>query len=456
MKIQEVVEMQRQYFRSGITLSFEFRIDALEMLLETIKKHETKIIKALKDDLGKSEMEAYMSEVGIVYNSLNYAIKNLKKWMKPKKVKTPLANFRGKSYRLPSPYGNVLIMSPWNYPFLLAVDPLIGAIAAGNTAVIKPGSYSAHTADVIYELLSEVFPKEYVAVVLGGRKENTELLETKFDYIFFTGSPTVGRLVQSKASVHLTPVTLELGGKSPVIIDESANLKLAARRIVFGKLLNSGQTCIAPDYALVHESIVDEFIDLAQKEITKQYGEEPLSNEDYGKIINEKHFERISNLIDKEKVVFGGEVKHETLQISPTILKDVTLGDAIMQEEIFGPLLPIITYKEDDELEGIILQNPTPLALYIFSEREDFIEKMLERISFGGAAVNDTIQHISTVYMPFGGVGTSGMGAYHGKWSFDTFSHYKSIYEKKAKPDLNVRYQPYTKKKYKFIRKVLK
>ena len=456
MLINEIVDLQRNYFSSGITLFFEHRLDALDKLEETLRKYEKEILAALKADLGKSEQEAYMTELGLVYSSLKYTKKHLRKWSKPKRVKTPLVNFRGKSWRLPSPYGNVLIMSPWNYPILLTLDPLIGALSAGNTVVVKPGSYSKNVSDVLAKIIAEAFPPEYVTVVLGGRKENTELLDTKFDYIFFTGSPAVGKIVQAKASVHLTPISLELGGKSPAIVDETAKINLAARRLVFGKYTNVGQTCIAPDYVLVHDAVYEKFIAAVKNEIVTQFGENPLLNKDYGKIINEHHFDRLLGLINEEKLVHGGESNRETLQIAPTVLKDVTLDDAVMGEEIFGPIMPIIKYHNDEELEPIILHNPTPLAFYIFSERDEFIEHMHNKISFGGGSVNDTLQHIASHYMPFGGVGNSGMGSYHGKWSFDTFTHYKSIYQKKAKPDLSMRYQPYTDKNYKQIRKFVK
>ncbi|MGI6713726.1 MAG: aldehyde dehydrogenase [Bacilli bacterium] len=456
MDIQNIVLQQKKFFATGKTLSYEFRINALKKLEQAIKKYEKDIYQVLRADLGKSEFEAYLTEVGMVYSGLHHTMKKLKKWMKPEKVRTPLANFRGSSYRQPSPYGNALIMSPWNYPILLTLDPLVFALAAGNTAVVKPGSYSKNVSELLAKMLGEIFPSEYVAVVLGGRKENTELLDQKFEYIFFTGSTTVGRLVQEKASVHLTPITLELGGKSPTIIDATADIQLAAQRTVFGKFLNCGQTCVAPDYFLVHKAIHKEFVAAVKHEIVKQFGEEPLKNENYGKIINTKHYERLLGLINQEKVVIGGKGNPETNQIEPTVLDNVTLDDAVMGEEIFGPIMPIIVFEKDEEIEEIIAHNPTPLAFYLFTKRKDFAKYLTRKVSFGGGCINDVIVHLATNNMPFGGVGESGMGAYHGKWGFDTFTHYKSIHKKEAWPNLTIRYQPYTKKKLNLVKKFLK
>ena len=456
MDIKSIVREQKKFFATGETLSYQFRLDALKKLLAVVHRYEKEIFQALKADLGKSEFEAYLTEVGMVYSELNHTIKHLKKWMKSEKVKNPLANFPGKAWRQPSPYGNVLIMSPWNYPILLTLDPLICALSAGNTAVVKPGSYSQNVSEVLSKMLSEVFDEKYVAVVLGGRQENAELLDQKFEYIFFTGSPQIGHLVQEKASVYLTPVTLELGGKSPTIIDATANIKLAAERTVFGKFLNCGQTCVAPDYFIVHESIHDQFIAAVKNEIVRQFGSKPLENADYGKIINAKHFARVAGLIDPDKIVFGGNVDNESLRIEPTILDHVSLEDPVMGEEIFGPIMPILTYKDDAEVEEIIAHNPTPLAFYLFTKRRDYARYLTQKISFGGGCINDVIVHLASNYMPFGGVGNSGMGSYHGKWGFETFSHYKSIHEKMPWPDLPLRYQPYTKKKLNLVKKFLK
>ncbi|HKM11359.1 MAG: aldehyde dehydrogenase [Bacilli bacterium] len=456
MDIKAIVLEQKKFFATGQTLNYQFRLDALKKLLAAVHRHEEDIFQALKADLGKSQFEAYLTEVGMVYSELNHTIKHLKKWMKPEKVKNPLANFPGKAWRQPSPFGNVLIMSPWNYPILLTLDPLICALSAGNTAVVKPGSYSKNVSLVLNTMLSEIFEPNYVAVVLGGRQENAELLDQKFEYIFFTGSPQIGHLVQEKASVHLTPITLELGGKSPTIIDETANIKLAAERTVFGKFLNCGQTCVAPDYFIVHESVHDQFVEEVKKEIVRQFGPKPLENENYGKIINEKHFTRVSGLIHPDKIVFGGTIDAEHLRIEPTILDHVTFDDPVMGEEIFGPIMPIMTYKDDNEVEEMIAKNPTPLALYLFTTRREYASYLTQKISFGGGCINDVIVHLASNHMPFGGVGNSGMGSYHGKWGFETFSHYKSIHEKKAWPDLQLRYQPYSKKKLNLIKKFLK
>jgi len=354
------------------------------------------------------------------------------------------------------PYGIVLIMSPWNYPVLLTLEPLIGAIAAGNCAVVKPSAYSPETSAVIQKLISETFNPEYVAVVTGGRNENAKLLEQKFDYIFFTGSVSVGKLVMEKASKHLTPVTLELGGKSPCIIEHTANLRIAARRIAFGKFLNCGQTCIAPDYVLVEKSVHDEFVQLLKEETTKMYGEEIFTNSNYGKIVNQKHFNRVSELIAKEKVVYGGHLKKETLQIEPTILDNVTPEDAVMQEEIFGPVLPIIIVENTCEAVKFIKSRPKPLALYLFTNDKKIEKLFLREVPFGGGCVNDTIIHIATTNLPFGGVGNSGMGSYHGKKTFETFSHAKSVVKKYTWLDIALRYQPYANWKNKLIRMFLK
>lgn len=382
-----------------------------------------------------------MCETGMVLSELSFMIRHTKKFARKHRVMTPLAQFHASSYQVPCPYGVVLVMSPWNYPFMLTVDPLIDAIAAGNTVMVKPSAYSPYTSQIIEEILINVFPKEYVSVILGGRKENQALLEEKFDYIFFTGSPSVGHEVMSKASVHLTPVTLELGGKSPCIVDETANIKLAARRIVFGKYLNLGQTCVAPDYIYVHTSVKDKLIHEVIQEIKRQY--QDLSN--YGKIINEKHFDRISKLLDPNKIVYGGKTNRETLKIEPTIMDHVSWDDAVMQEEIFGPIMPILTFTNFEDCINIIKEKPSPLALYLFSSNKTRVDMVSHSVPYGGGCINDTIIHLATSNMPFGGVGNSGMGGYHGKEGFKTFTHYKSIVDKKTWLDLPIRYQPYSK-----------
>lgn len=451
MNIDEILEKQKNFFDSGKTLSSDFRISMLKRLYKAVKENEEEINSALKSDLGKSEFEGFMCEVGLVLTEISYMIKHVKKFSSKKRVKTPLAQFASVSYEKSSPYGNVLIMSPWNYPFLLTLDPLADAIAAGNTAVIKPSAYSPATSIIIKKLVSDCFPSEYVSVITGGRKENAELLEKKFDMIFFTGSQAVGKEVLRHAAQNLTPAVLELGGKSPCIVDESAKLSLAAKRIVFGKFLNCGQTCVAPDYILCQKDVKDELIKEILEQIKKQFGENPLENSSYGKIVNEKHFDRLLGLADEKKVVYGRAFDREALKISPTVMDSVTFDDPVMQEEIFGPVLPILTYDDFDDIFSILKDKPKPLALYIFSENKKHIEAVTDKLSFGGGCVNDVVIHLATSHMGFGGVGESGMGAYHGKDGFDAFSHKKSIVDKKTFMDLPMRYQPYNN----FYRKLL-
>ena len=445
MNIDKILESQRKYFRSGATLSVDFRIKMLKKLYSAVKKYEKEIGEALTKDLGKSDFEGFMCEVGMVLTEISYMIRHTRKFAREKTVYTPLAQFASRSYKKPSPYGNVLIMSPWNYPFLLTIDPLADAIAAGNTAIVKPSAYSPATSAIIEKIVSECFPAEYVAVVTGGRKENAALLDKKFDFVFFTGSQNVGKEVLRHTAETLTPAVLELGGKSPCIVDSSAKLKLAAKRIVFGKYLNCGQTCVAPDYILCHKSVKDEFVKEVCKQIKKQYGENPLQNPDYGKIINEKHFDRLCGLIDSEKTVLGGNYNKDTLQIAPTVMDNITWDDAVMQEEIFGPIMPILTFENMDEVYDLLADQAKPLALYIFSEDKGTIREVTERIRYGGGCVNDCIIHLATSEMAFGGVGESGMGGYHGKDGFDAFSHTKSIVDKKIWMDLPMRYQPYNR-----------
>ena len=456
-EIAEIIEKQKKYFNHGDTLSINFRVYMLKNLKKTIKKYEKEIVEALRLDLGKSSYESYMCEVGLVLSELSYMIKRTKKFSKVKKVKTPLAQFAAKSYKKPSPYGNVLIMSPWNYPFLLTMDPVVDALAAGNTVVVKPSAYSPNTSAIIAKILKECFSPDYVAVVTGGRKENASLLEQKFDMVFFTGSQTVGKEVLRHTAEHLTPAVLELGGKSPCIVDSTAKLKLAAKRIVFGKFLNCGQTCVAPDYVICDATIKDELVKEIVEQVKLQYSENPLGNGNYGKIINEKHFDRLLALIDSEKVVLGGNSNRETLQIEPTVMDNVTWEDAVMGEEIFGPIMPILTFEKLEDVVDMLATKEKPLALYFFSENKANIEEITTRCLYGGGCINDTIIHLATSEMGFGGVGESGMGSYHGKDGFDTFSHYKSIVNKKTWMDLPMRYQPYKSKIYrKLLRMFLK
>lgn len=456
-QISRIVEEQRAFFESGKTLSVAYRKRALTALRAAIVAREADIEAALFQDLGKSDFEGYMCEIGMALDEISYMLGHIVRFAKEKRVHTPLAQFASRSYVKPSPYGVTLVMSPWNYPFLLTIDPLIDALAAGNTAVLKPGAYAPATASIIKELIESTFPREYVAVVTGGRAENACLLDQKFDYIFFTGSKSVGKEVMKKAAEHLTPVTLELGGKSPCIVDETADLALAARRIAFGKYLNCGQTCVAPDYVICHTSVRDRFVELLKNEIVRQFGADPLQNPDFGHIINQKHFERILSLIDAQKVVHGGRSNADTLQIEPTVMTNVTWQDAVMGEEIFGPVLPILTFESMDEVIQTVNSYDSPLALYLFSSNKKILRRITAECRFGGGCVNDVIIHLATAHMGFGGVGESGMGSYHGKAGFDTFSHYKSIVDKKTWIDLPMRYQPYNRALYaKLLRLFLK
>ena len=403
---------------------------------------------ALAADLGKSGYESFMCETGLVQGEISLMLRHTGRLAKEHTVPTPLAQFAARSFRKFSPYGNVLIMSPWNYPLLLTLDPLADAIAAGNTAVVKPSAYAPATSALLAKMVGELFPPEYVAVVTGGREENAALLEEKFDFIFFTGSQSVGREVLRHAAEHLTPTALELGGKSPCIVDETAKLALAARRIVFGKYLNCGQTCVAPDYILCHRDVKDRLVELICKEVRRQYGEDPLQNPDYGRIVNEKHFNRLLGLIDPAKTVLGGQSSPDTLQIAPTVLDGVTESDPVMGEEIFGPSLPVLTFDRFEELYDRLSGGPKPLALYLFSQNRPRIKEAAARFQFGGGCVNDVVIHLATSAMGFGGVGESGMGAYHGRAGFEAFSHCKSVVDKKTWMDLPMRYQPYRKKLY--------
>ena len=455
-EIQIIIENQRAYFKSGKTLDVKHRLKLLKLLHSEIKNNLDIIHEGLYKDLGKCASESYMCETGFALNELSYMIKNLKRFASSERVKTPLAQFKSKSYRLPSPYGNVLIMSPWNYPFLLTIDPLVGAVAAGNTAVVKLSEYSPNTSEAIKKVIEGVFPPEHVAVIFGGREENETLINSKFDYVFFTGSKTVGKLVYEKAAKNLTPVTLELGGKSPCIVDETANIPLAAKRIVFGKFLNLGQTCVAPDYIFCAEKVHDRLISELKRQIVKQFGDSPIENPNYGKMITEKHFSRVLGLIDESKVVYGGRSDGSTFKIEPTILDGVSFSDAVMQEEIFGPVLPVITYKDDSEVIKYVSENDAPLAFYIFSTDKKRIKEFTTKLGFGGGCVNDVIIHLATPNMPFGGFGASGLGFYHGKATFDTFTHYKSIVNKSNAIDLPMRYQPFKKFYDKLVKWFLK
>lgn len=455
-EIKKIREKQCEFFKSGATIDVDKRIEALEKLYFAISENEELLRDALHSDLGKSGFESDMCEIRLTLSEISYMIRKIRSFAKPKRVHTPLAQFHSKSFKQPSPYGTVLIMSPWNYPVLLTLEPLADAIAAGNTAMIKPSAYSPVTSKAIKAILSSIFKEEYVAVIEGGREENQCLLSQHFDYIFFTGSKSVGHEVMKRASEYLTPITLELGGKSPCIVDSSANLKLSARRIVFGKYLNLGQTCVAPDYLLVDRKVHSELLNEIKNEIKRQFGDNPLDSPDYGKIINRRHFDRINGLIDIDKVIVGGRSNEITLQIEPTVMNNVSLSDSVMQQEIFGPILPVIAYDSIEEVLKIISSLDHPLAFYVFSKDKKLSKRLIESVGFGGGCINDTIIHLATSEMGFGGFGESGMGSYHGKAGFEIFSHYKSIVDKKLWIDLPMRYRPYKKIYHKMIRFFLK
>ncbi len=454
--IGQIVDESRGYFLTGETRPVGARIERLIQLKDAIVSHEDKLLAALKADLNKSSFEGYMTEIGMVLEELGFTVRHLKKWAKEKRAKTPLAQFHARSFVSPEPYGVVLIMSPWNYPFQLTIAPLIGAIAAGNCAVIKPSAYTPHVSQAVADMIASCFEPRFVHVVQGGRKENQDLLGQRFDYIFFTGGIEVGRLVMESASKHLTPLTLELGGKSPCIVDETADIPLAARRIAFGKFLNAGQTCVAPDYVYVQEGVKDALIEGMEKALKEFFPTKAYLDENLPRIVNEKHFDRLMGLMQGEKAVIGGTGIREERFIEPTLLDGITFDSPVMGEEIFGPILPVLTFKTIGEAVSGLKARPKPLALYLFTRSAETERKILDSLSFGGGCVNDTIIHLATSHMGFGGVGESGMGSYHGKLSFDTFTHYRSVVQKYNWIDLPVRYHPYTKKKFALLRRMLR
>lgn len=456
MDVEEIVSNQRKFFNTQKTKDIDYRIDKLKKLKEKIKQYQPEICEALKKDLGKAPTEAYMAEIGMVLEDLSYIIRHVKKWSKREYKMSPIAQFPSTSFRIAEPYGLVLVMSPWNYPFLLTMQPVVGAIAAGNCVVIKPSRYSAYTAEIMKKIVEETFSSEHAILLKGSSELSTELLTQKFDYIFYTGSTRVGKIVMEAASKNLTPVTLELGGKSPVIIDKNSNVSLAAKRVAFGKLLNAGQTCVAPDYVFVHKDVKQEFIKGLKESITKFLGDEPLKNEEYPKMANEKQFNRISELIKNSKVLFGGKSDKETSKIELTIVDNTDINSEVMQEEIFGPILPIIEYEDINEVVKYINDHHKPLALYLFTNDKKVQKRFLKEVAFGGGCINDTVIHLATTKMGFGGVGYSGMGDYHGKYSFEAFSHYKSIVKKANWLDLPMRYHPYTKLNDKLIKMFMK
>ncbi len=455
-KIEEILKTQKTYYREGRTLSYESRIVALDALYGAVIKYSDALRTALKEDLGKSEAESDMCEIRLTLSEITYLRKHLRGWMKEKRVPTPLSQFASRSFTRPLPYGSTLIMSPWNYPVLLTLEPLADALAAGNTAVLKPSAYSSSTTKVLRDMITSTFDRGLVALIDGGREENAALLDLDFDYIFFTGSKSVGKLVMEKAARHLTPVTLELGGKSPCIVTKDADLPLAAKRTAFGKLVNCGQTCVAPDYILVDRTVQKEFEELLKKEIIRMTGENPLDNPEWGKIINIKHFSRVIKLLDDAKTILGGKYDEKTLKIEPTVLSGVSFSDPVMQEEIFGPIFPVIPYDDISQCLQYINDNEHPLALYIFTEKKKEADYVMTHTLFGGGCINDTLIHLATSEMPFGGVRESGMGGYHGKSGFDSFSHYTSIVDKKTWMDLPMRYRPYTERNRRLVNFFLK
>jgi aldehyde dehydrogenase (NAD+) len=453
--LKAIIENQRIFFKEGKTKEVNFRIRQLEKLKKSIIKYEDEIIDALKKDLNKSSFETYITEIGTILQEITYTIKHIRKWVRPKRVRTSIAQFISTSKIYSDPYGITLIISPWNYPFQLTMAPLIGSIAGGNCSVLKLSAYSVNASKIIDKIIGETFDEKYIKVVQGGREVNKELLNQKFDYIFFTGGVSMGKIVMEAASKHLTPVTLELGGKSPCIIDETANIDLAAKRIIWGKILNSGQTCIAPDYLLVHKSVKNQLIDKIKDYILEFYGNIPINSPDYPKIISLKHFNRLLGLIEAEDIIFGGDSNEKTNQINPTILDNITWESKVMEEEIFGPIIPILEFEDFNNIIDEINKRPKPLALYLFTTSKERENNALKNIAFGGGCINDTIMHVASTNMPFGGVGNSGMGGYHGKYTFDSFTHRKSVLKKSNLIDIPVRYPPF-EGKLNLIKKIMK
>lgn len=454
-EMAQLLERQRDFFNSNISRETRFRIEQLEKLRKVIQKHEDAILEVLNLDLGKSRMEAYISEVGYIYSEINYMKKNLKKFARPLKVKTPLLYFGGSSYIIPEPMGVVLIMGPWNYPFQLIMAPLIGSIAAGNCTVLKPSEHAPRVSGIINAMVKENFAKDYIAVIEGGVETAQNILENKFDYIFFTGSEVIGKSVMQAAAKNLTPLCLELGGKSPCIVDQDTNILYTARRIVWGKFLNAGQTCVAPDYLLLDRKIKGELLKNIQDILKDFYGDDPRRSADYSRIINEQHFLRLSALLKDAEILTGGEQLREERYIAPTIIDNISPDHPLMQEEIFGPILPVMDYENLEEVIAFLRNKPRPLALYFFSHNKEKQQKILSETISGGVSINDTIIHITNRELPFGGVGSSGMGNYHGKASFDSFSHHKSVLKNSLLLDIPLKYPPY-KVPLKWMRRILK
>jgi len=453
--ISKKYEKQKKFFNSGTSKSIQYRINSLKKLKKNISLNENEIINALKSDLGKSETETFFSEIALIYIEINLALKNVKRWSKKRKVSSSLINFLSSDYIIPEPYGVTLNISPWNYPFQLSISPLIGAVAAGNTVILKPSEFSSKTSEIIKKIIENTFEKGHVDVILGGPEIGSKLLDFNWDYIFFTGSVNIGEIVAVSAAKNLTPYTLELGGKSPAIIDRNTDLKLVSKRIVWGKFLNSGQTCVAPDYLIVHKSIkgtlIKELIDRIELTFDKNFD----NTSDITAIVNEKNFNRLTELIKENKIIYGGKSDRENRYIFPTIIDSPKMDSNIMKEEIFGPILPVLSFEKLEDIDNIINKNPNPLALYVFSNNKKFTETVINRYSFGGGSINDTIVHLANSRLPFGGVGNSGIGSYHGKLSFELFSHKKSIVNRSTWFDNNLRYAPY-KNKLSLVRKLMK
>jgi len=451
--IEQTFHNSKQYFNTHVTKDLKFRKKQLKLLSKSIKNHEEALLNAFETDLGKNKVEAYATEIGFTLKNIKNARKELKNWAKRKQINTPIYMFPTKSYIMKEPYGTVLIIGPFNYPFQLLIEPLIGAIAAGNTAILKPSEYTPNVSDVVKNIIEDVFDPEYISVCQGDVETTQSLIHLPFDYIFFTGSENVGRIVYQAASSNLTPVTLELGGKSPVIVDETANIKVASERISFGKFTNAGQTCVAPDYILVNRKVKNELITALKKTVTEFYGKSIQDSPDFGRIVNKKHFNRLNHLlgVHQTEIAFGGQVDADDRYIAPTLLDDITFDAKIMEDEIFGPILPIITYDDFDEAIDLIQSKPKPLSLYLFSEDENITERVLNEISFGGGAINDTLMQLANPNLPFGGIGASGIGQYHGKYSFETFSHDKSYIFKSTRLESSLLFPPY-KGKFKYIK----
>ena len=455
--ISKKYEKQKNFFNSGTSKSIQYRINSLKKLKKNISLNENEIINALKSDLGKSETETFFSEIALIYIEINLALKNVKRWSKKRKVSSSLINFLSSDYIIPEPYGVTLNISPWNYPFQLSISPLIGAVAAGNTVILKPSEFSSKTSEIIKKIIEKTFEKGHVDVILGGPEIGSKLLDFSWDYIFFTGSTNIGKIVAQKAAINLTPTTLELGGKNPCIVDETANLKVASKRIVFGKFLNCGQTCIAPDFILVHESVKKDFTDKIIERIKKIYNEDVENSENYSRIINKKHFSRLIKLLEKDKIIYGGKNNPNSNFIEPTLIDGSNFNSSLMKEEIFGPILPVVSYSNKNELKKILDNYKDPLAFYIFSNDKKFSNELIKRYSFGGAAVNDTISQIVNHRLPFGGIRNSGLGSYHGKQSFKTFSFYKPYIVKSNIFDLNAKYKIDSSSfLYKLLKRVVK